>query len=394
MSADGGAGAAGIGLVLPCAGGAFPASSGVVMPKKILVATSGGDCPALNAVLRAFVKAATATPGWEVYGSLQSFNGLLDTPQRVIPLTRQTVSGIHVRGGTIIGTTKESGPFNWPVKRADGTVEYIDRSDDMVRLCRVGGFDAIVNIGGDGSQRMSLALFKKGLPVVGIPKTIDNDLCATDVTFGFQSAVDVATEAVDRLVSTAESHNRIQILELMGKHSGWITLHAAIAGGAEICLIPEIPYRIEKIKAWLDRRFEAGKRFAVVAVAEGAFPAGGAPSEEKKAHSNISEKMSGAAERFMAELKATGIEEGLRCTILGHVQRGGTPAAFDRVLGAQYGVKAFEMVAAGEFGRMVSWQDGQMTSVPLGEAVRALKTIDPNGELVRVARAVNVCFGD
>ncbi|MDR1281218.1 MAG: ATP-dependent 6-phosphofructokinase [Opitutaceae bacterium] len=364
------------------------------MPKKILVATSGGDCPALNAVLRAFVKAATNEPGWEVWASRQSFNGLLSVPQNLVPLTRQTVSGIHVKGGTIIGTTKESGPFNWPVRQPDGSVRYIDRSDDMVRLCQYGNFCAIVNIGGDGSQHMSQALFEKGLPLIGIPKTIDNDLDATDVTFGFQSAVDVATEAVDRLVSTAESHNRIHIVELMGKHSGWIALHAAIAGGAEVCLIPEIPYDIARIKAFLDRRFDGGKRFAVIAVAEGAMPRGGgtAPGEQK--HANLSVKPGGAAERFANELRATGIEEGIRFTILGHVQRGGPPGATDRILGSQYGVKAFDMIKAGEFGQMVSYQNGRMVSVPLAEAIKRLKTVDPESYLVEVARRINICFGD
>lgn len=363
------------------------------MPKKILIATSGGDCPGLNAVLRAFVKSATNEPGWEVWASRQSFTGLLSVPQNIVRLDRKAVSGIHVKGGTIIGTTKESGPFNWPVKQLDGTVKYIDRSDEMVRLCQFGDFRAIVNIGGDGSQRMSQALYEKGLPMIGIPKTIDNDLSATDVTFGFQSAVDVATEAVDRLVSTAESHNRIQILELMGKHSGWITLHAAIAGGAEICLIPEIPYDINKIADFLRKRFDGGKRFAVVAVAEGALPVGG-KAMGKKTHDNISVKLSGAAERFANELAAVGFEEGIRCTILGHVQRGGIPAAFDRVLGAQYGVKAFQMVKAGEVGRMVSYQNGKMVSVPLTEATRQTKTVDPDSELVHAAKSINICFGD
>ncbi|MDR0687462.1 MAG: 6-phosphofructokinase, partial [Prevotellaceae bacterium] len=204
--------------------------------KKILIATSGGDCPGLNAVIRSFVKRSSSHPEWEIWGSMRSFNGLLGQPQELKQLDRHTVSGIHVKGGTIIGTTKHGGPFNWPVKQPDGTVAYIDRSDEMIAMCREIGFNAVVNIGGDGSQAMSKRLFEKGLPIIGIPKTIDNDLGATDVTFGFQSAVDVAAEALDRLVSTAESHNRILILEVMGKFSGWIALHSGIAGGAEICL--------------------------------------------------------------------------------------------------------------------------------------------------------------
>ncbi|MDR2863756.1 MAG: ATP-dependent 6-phosphofructokinase [Puniceicoccales bacterium] len=363
------------------------------MPKKILIATSGGDCPGLNAVLRSFVKRASLEPEWEVWASLQSFNGLLSIPQRLIRLDKKVVSGIHVKGGTIIGTTKESGPFNWPVKQADGTLTYVDRSDEMIKICRYADFAAVVNIGGDGSQKMSQRLFEKGLPIIGIPKTIDNDLCATDLTFGFQSAVDVATEAVDRLVSTAESHNRIQILELMGKHSGWIALHAAIAGGAEICLIPEIPYDIAKIKRFLLERFAGEKPFAVVAIAEGAMPRGG-KAMGTKMHANISDKLAGAAERFASELKEAGIESSIRCTILGHVQRGGIPVAFDRVLGAQYGVKAFEMIKEGRFGHMVSYQNSEMTAVPFTEAIRQLKTVEPDSYLVHAAKSINICFGD
>jgi 6-phosphofructokinase 1 len=365
------------------------------MKKKVLIATSGGDCPGLNAVLRSFVKRATLDSEWEVWGSMQSFNGLLGDPQKLLRLDRQVVSGIHVKGGTILGTTKESGPFNWPVKHPNGNVTYIDRSDEMVQRCQEHGFDAIVNIGGDGSQKMSQRLYEKGLPIIGIPKTIDNDLDGTDVTFGFRSAVSVATDAMDRLVSTAESHNRIHVLELMGKHSGWITLHSAIAGGAEICLIPEIPYEIKKIKKFLDKRFAGGKGkcFAVVAVAEGAMPVGGVPMS-KKTHENISAKLSGAAERFMDELEKTGVEAGIRCTILGHVQRGGVPVPYDRMLASQYGVKAFEMVQAGQFGSIVVSRDSQMIAIPIADTIKKLKTVDPDSYLVHVAKSINICFGD
>ncbi|MDR0419027.1 MAG: ATP-dependent 6-phosphofructokinase [Prevotellaceae bacterium] len=361
--------------------------------KKILVATSGGDCPGLNAVLRSFVKRATLEPDWEVWGSMQSFNGLLGAPQRLKLLDRQAVSGIHVKGGTIIGTTKESGPFNWPAKQPDGSVTYIDRSDEMIQMCKDMDFEAVVNIGGDGSQAMSQRLYEKGLPIIGVPKTIDNDLSATDVTFGFQSAVDVATEAADRLVSTAESHNRILILELMGKHSGWITLHAAIAGGAEICLIPEIPYDVRKVKQFLGERFSEGKCFAVAVVAEGAMPKGGTYLGTKR-NEYLSVKLSGAAERFADELRGVGVEASIRCTILGHTQRGGSPVPYDRVLASQYGVKAFEMVKDGQFGHMVSYHNYNMVAVPLEEAISKLKTVDPSSYLVHTAKSINICFGD
>ncbi|MDR0415111.1 MAG: ATP-dependent 6-phosphofructokinase [Prevotellaceae bacterium] len=363
------------------------------MKKKVLVATSGGDCPGLNAVIRSLVKRASFHPEWEIWGSMRSFNGLLGQPQDLKLLDRKTVSGIHVKGGTIIGTTKRSGPFNWPVKQPDGTTSYVDRSDEMISMCREIGFNAVVNIGGDGSQAMSNRLFEKGLPVIGVPKTIDNDLGATDVTFGFQSAVDVATEALDRLVSTAESHNRILILEVMGKLSGWIALHSAIAGGAEICLIPEIPYDIARIKAFLDRRFENGKKFAVVIVAEGAMPKGG--SFLGKQESELSSvRLEGAAQRFAEELRMAGVETGIRSTILGHVQRGGSPVPYDRVLASQYGVKAFEMILEEKFGYMVSYQSPNVVSVPLAEAVSNPKLVNPNSNLVHVAKSINICFGD
>jgi 6-phosphofructokinase 1 len=363
--------------------------------KKILIATSGGDCPGLNAVLRSFVKRASmeTEPQWEVWGSMRSFNGLLGQPQELKLLDRKSVSGIHIKGGTIIGTTKRGGPFNWPVKQPDGTYKYIDRSDEMITMCREIGFDAIVNIGGDGSQTMSKRLFDKGLPIIGVPKTIDNDLGATDVTFGFQSAVDVATEALDRLVSTAESHNRILILEVMGKLSGWIALHSAIAGGAEICLIPEIPYDIDKIKSFLDSRFEGGKCFAVAIVAEGAIPKGGEHSGSQSNEMN-SVIPTGAAQYLADELKTAGVEAGIRCTILGHVQRGGTPVPYDRVLASQYGVKAFEMILDGKFGHMVAYQSPNVVAVPLEQAVSNPKLVDPTGNLVHVAKSINICFGD
>lgn len=361
--------------------------------KKVLIATSGGDCPALNAVIRSFVKRASVEGNWEVWGSMRSFNGLLGQPQDLRLLDAKAVSGIHEKGGTILGTTKRGGPFNWPIKQADGTYKYLDRSDEMIAMCREIGFDAVVNIGGDGSQTMSQRLFEKGLPIIGVPKTIDNDLSATDVTFGFQSAVDVATEALDRLVSTAESHNRILVLEVMGKLSGWIALHSAIAGGAEICLLPEIPYDIEKIRAFLEARFEAGKKFAVVVVAEGAMPKGGNYLGSKE-HEMSSVRLEGAAQRFVTELEGLNLETGIRYTILGHVQRGGKPVPYDRVLASQYGVKAFELVLEEKFGQMVSYQGAKITSVPIIDAIGKNKTVPVDDYLIHTAKSINICFGD
>jgi 6-phosphofructokinase 1 len=365
------------------------------MKKRVLVATGGGDCPGLNAVLRAFVKRAHQEREWEVLGSIQSFNGLMEEPTNIRVLDPKVVSGIHVRGGTIIGTTNKGGPFAWPVKKADGTWEAVDRSDEMIRKCQLLGIDAVVNIGGDGSQRISQKLFEKGLPVIGVPKTIDNDLAATDYTFGFQTAVQTATDALDKLVTTAESHNRILIMEVMGRDAGWIALSCAIAGGAEVCLIPEIPYSIDSIIRCMDDRFQRGKRFAVIVVSEGAKPLDGAVSGyagTEVGYENF--RLAGAAARLSSELKAAGIDLDIRETVLGHVQRGGSPVAYDRILASQFGVKAFEMVKNGEFGYMVAYRQPDIISVPLTEAVGHMKFVQNTDNLVQTARGINICMGD
>jgi 6-phosphofructokinase len=237
--------------------------------KRVLVLTGGGDCPGLNAVIRAIVKRASKEKDWEVIGSIQSFDGVLREPTEIVILDDKAVAGIHVRGGTIIGTTNKGGPFAWPIKNNDGSWETVDRSDEMIRKLQYIGIDAVISIGGDGSQKISQRLYEKGLNIIGVPKTIDNDLSTTDFTFGFQTAVQIATEAVDKLVTTAASHNRVLVLEVMGRDAGWIALHAAIGGGSEVCLIPEIPYNIEKVKKRLEKRYKKGKGNAIVVIAEG-----------------------------------------------------------------------------------------------------------------------------
>ena len=224
--------------------------------KRVLITTGGGDCPGLNAVIRAIVKRASQETDWEVLGSIQAFNGVLWEPQEIVRLTPEVVRGIHFRGGTIIETTNKGGPFTWPVKKNDGTWEVVDRSDEMIRRLEYMGVDCVINIGGDGSQRISQKLYEKGLNIIGVPKTIDNDLSMTDCTFGFQTAVQIATEAVDKLVTTAASHNRVFVLEVMGRDAGWIALNAAIAGGAEVCLLPEFPYDVNIVKKRPFKRFQ------------------------------------------------------------------------------------------------------------------------------------------
>jgi len=363
--------------------------------KRVLVATGGGDCPGLNAVLRAIVKRAAQEKDWEVLGSIQAFDGVLKEPTDVTILDEKAVSGIHVRGGTIIGTTNKGGPFAWPVKKPDGTFEYADRSDEMIRKLGYMGVDAVINIGGEGSQKISQALYEKGLNIIGVPKTIDNDLLATDFTFGFQTAVQVATEAVDKLVTTAQSHNRVLILEVMGRYAGWIALHAAVAGGAEVCLIPEIPYDINKVVQRLEQRFSRGKGFAIIVVAEGAKPIGGDVSGQKSeevGYGNL--RLMGAASRVMNEIKQTGFEADMRETVLGHLQRGGIPIAYDRILATEFGVKAFEMVLERQYGQMVAYRHPDIVAVPLSDVIGNEKLVSPDCTLIQTARGIGISFGD
>ena len=243
--------------------------------KRVMVLTGGGDCPGLNAVIRGIVKRASQENDWEVVGCIESFNGVLREPTEIEILDEKRVEGLQIQGGTIIGTTNKGGPFAWPVKNSDGTWTTVDRSDEMLRKLQYLGIDAVINIGGDGSQRISLGLYNKGLNIVGVPKTIDNDLSMTDYTFGFQTAVQICTDAIDKLVTTAASHNRVFIMEVMGRDAGWIALHSAIAGGADVCLIPEIPYDINRVKAKIEQRYNNRRGYCIIVVAEGALPKGG-----------------------------------------------------------------------------------------------------------------------
>ena len=365
------------------------------MKKRLLIATSGGDCPGLNAVIRAIVKRASFEHNWEVLGSIDAFNGILKDPMHIVELTPEKVAGIHIQGGTIIGTTNKGGPFNWPIKNPDGTWTTVDRSQDFLDRLRYQNIEALINIGGDGSQRISQQLFELGCPVIGVPKTIDNDLSATDFTFGFQTAVDIATDAVDKLVTTAASHHRILILEVMGRFAGWIALHSAIAGGAEVCLIPEIPYNIKNIMQAIDERIDRGHDFANIVIAEGARPVDGdmtfVESDEPGA---MKIKLGGAGLRLAQELKNAGCTIDIRVTILGHLQRGGTPNAFDRILASQFGVKAFELVLQQKWGSMVAYRHPGIVAVPLTEAIEKYNYIDLDSDLVATARGLGISLGD
>jgi 6-phosphofructokinase 1 len=363
--------------------------------KKLLVLTGGGDCPGLNAVIRAIVKRASQESDWEVYGSIEAYNGVLRDPQQIVRLDIAAVAGIHARGGTIIKTTTKGGPFSWPVKDSDGTWTEVDRSDEMLQILKDQGFEAVISIGGDGSQRISQALFEKGLNIVGVPKTIDNDLSATDYTFGFQTAVDIASDAVDKLVTTAESHHRLIILEVMGRNAGWIALHAAIAGGAEVCLIPEIPYDLKKVMARIERRYKNGQGFANIVIAEGAMAKDGTVvSRESDEIGYENARLGGVAQVLSRQLKGAGFEHDIREMVLGHLQRGGSPVAFDRILATMYGVRSMEMVLNGEFGKMVAFKNNSIVTVTLKEATEKYNCVDPNGQLVRTAKGVGINFGD
>ena len=361
--------------------------------KRALVLTGGGDCPGLNAVIRGIVKRAHYEKDWEIIGSIEAYNGVLNEPQEIIVLDSQTTSGIHVRGGTIIHTTNRGGPFAWPVHTKDGKVELVDRSDELLRRLEFLGVSAVISIGGDGSQKISQALYEKGLQIIGVPKTIDNDLDCTDFTFGFQTAVQIATEAVDKLVTTAASHNRVMILEVMGRDAGWIALHVAIAGGAEIALLPEFPYDINKVIQKIEARITKGKGFAIIVIAEGAKDQQGkvvckAPTEA--GYKN--RRLGGVGHRLEYEIRER-LNVDVRTTILGHVQRGGGPIAYDRILATMFGVSAFELVLAKKWGHMVAYKHPRVVAVPINKAIRRYNVIRKNDPLVHTANGLGISLG-
>lgn len=363
--------------------------------KKILLVTAGGDCPGLNSVIRSLVKSAYGVEGWEVWGSKRAFCGILEQPQDLVKLTLEMVAGIHVKGGTILQTTNKNEPFNYVVKNEDGTSEIKDRSDELISLLKAQNFYAVVIIGGDGSQTIAQKLYEKGLNVVGVPKTIDNDLNGTDLTFGFQTAVEVCTEAVDKLVSTAESHNRVIIAEVMGRDAGWIALSTAVASGAEIVLIPEIHYDInlilEKIRQRID---DKNIGFVIIIIAEGAKPKGGSTvARESDDIGYQNPLLGGVGYQLLREIKEH-LDCEVRVSVLGHIQRGGVPGAFDRVLAAQMGVKAFDLVREGNFGQMVSYNQSTLTSVSIKSAISIYNKIGLDNFLIKTARNIGICLGD
>lgn len=356
--------------------------------RRIGVLTGGGDAPGLNAVIRAVVKSA-ANCNCEVLGLEDSFDGLLELDRHRV-LTPNDVTGILRLGGTILGTKNSGNPFAYPRNTSGGVVDYSDR---CVEIFHKLGLEALVVIGGDGTLSIGYEFYKKGIPVVGVPKTIDNDIVETTNTFGFSTAVDFATEAIDRLHTTAEAHHRIMCVEVMGRYAGWIALHAGIAGGADVVLMPEIPYDLQKVAERIHARERWGARFHIVVVAEGAKPKGGTVAVVEHGRPGFAERLGGAAQRVAQELEdLTGKET--RTVVLGHLQRGGSPSSFDRVLATRFGAKAFEMVLQRQFGHTVASHPPDIVAVPLEKIVGRTKNVPVDSDVVRTARAVGISLGD
>ena len=355
---------------------------------RIGVLTGGGDAPGLNAVIRAVVKSA-CNHGCECIGLEDSFDGLVH-PDRTRVLTPRDVTGILRHGGTILGTSNSGDPFSYAADRAGGKQDYSARCVERFHELKL---EALVAIGGDGTLAIAYEFFRRGIPLVGVPKTIDNDIVGTNSTFGFDSAVSFATEAIDRLHVTAEAHHRVMVVEVMGRNAGWIALHAGVAGGADVILIPEIPYEHDRIVACIAERERFGARFSIVVVAEGAAPKRGEVSVVQPAREGRLARFGGLGARVAVALEElTGKD--VRSVVLGHLQRGGGPTSFDRVLATRFGGKAVELVMAGQFGQMVANRPPDIVSVPLEEVVGHTKQVPPDLDLVRTARALGISFGD
>ena len=351
------------------------------------IVNGGGDAPGLNPVIRAIVRSAIYEHGMRVIGIRNGFDGLI-WPEGAKEMTEDSVSGILPRGGTILGTTNRGNPFAY-MATEDGKEVVHDYSSLCMENARRLGIDAIIVIGGDGTQHIARDFSRKGVNIVGVPKTIDNDLDATEVTFGFDTALVVATESVDRLHTTAESHHRVMLIEVMGRDAGWIALHAGIAGGAHIILVPEIPFKFESVSDAIRARELRGKRFSLIVVAEGVKLPAVDPNGKP-----VPPAGPGNVANTIAFTLREMLHKEIRVTVLGHVQRGGSPTPFDRILGTRFGVAATDLVAKQQFGRMVCLKAGKMENVSLDEALEKMKYIDPCSEIVHAARAVGATFGD
>jgi ATP-dependent phosphofructokinase / diphosphate-dependent phosphofructokinase len=362
---------------------------------RIAISTGGGDAPGLNSVIRAATLAAVRR-GWEVVGIRDSFNGLMFPDHYpnggVFTLTRDYVRGIAHLGGTVLGSTNRGSPTSYPVQREDGSWEEVDRTDELVQLFRDAGIDALITIGGDGSLAIGRRLSDAGMRVIGVPKTIDNDLDKTDATFGFDTAVEIATESIDRLFTTATSHSRVFVVEVMGRYAGWIALNAGMAAGAHSILIPEIPFELAPVAEMILHRESRGARFAIVVVAEGARPKDGERSVVGKSFDQA-ERLGGIGQLVADELeKLTGKEA--RTMVLGHLLRGGTPTSLDRLLGLRFGAAAVRGLEDGHRGVMVALDPPNVNFVPLVSAINKMRTVPLDCDTIVSGRDLGVCFGD
>jgi 6-phosphofructokinase 1 len=358
--------------------------------KKIGILTGGGDAPGLNAVIRAAVKTAISVYDCEVYGIKDGYDGFLGE-DGIVPLGLQEVRGILPRGGTILGAANRGNPYARKVIR-DGREVTIDVSDEIVKGIKKLKLDALLVLGGDGTLHIAHELAEKGVPVIGVPKTIDNDIGGTEITFGFDTALNIATEALDRLHTTAESHHRAMVLELMGRDAGFIALQAGLSGGADVILIPEIPFKFESVMAKIRERADKGSKFSILAISEGAKPAGGTQTFSRIGDEIYVPRLGGIGQVVGEYIQKQGFES--RVTVLGHLQRGGTPTAFDRSLATRYGAAAVRLAARGGFDRMVALYSGRITDISLLEATAVPKRVKPEDDAVVTARNVGISFGD
>ena len=363
--------------------------------RRVAINTGGGDAPGLNAVIRAAVISGRRR-GWEMFGIRDGYNGLLEPEAYpgggVIPLSRESVRGITHLGGTILGTTNRGNPLEYPVVKPDGSVEVVDRSDEIIQGLAAHGIDAVVAIGGDGSLAIANALFEKGVNIVGVPKTIDNDLEETVVTFGYDSAISFAAECIDRLHSTAEAHDRVMVVEVMGRYAGWIAVGAGVAATADAILIPEIPFDLDIVAEKVLDRQRKGRDFSIIVVAEGAVPRSGERSIVGKALGQA-ERLGGIGLQVAAALEEK-TEKETRTVVLGHLLRGGGPTTRDRLLALRFGSAAIRSMAAGCFGCMVALDPPEVRSVPLSSAISRMKTVPLNSDLMLTARDLGISFGD
>ena len=359
--------------------------------QRIGLLTGGGDCPGLNAIIRAAVKTAANEYGWEVLGIEDGFEGLIK-PNKVRLLDITDVRGLLPRGGTILGSTNRANPFHYEV-RSNGAVQSLDVSTTVLQRVREYGIAVLLVVGGDGTMRIAQEFIHKGLHVVGVPKTIDNDLDGTEISVGFDTAVNTAMEALDKLHTTAESHHRVFVIELMGRHAGWIALAAGVAGGADVILLPEIPYDLDVVADKIRQRNDSGAKFSLVVVAEGSVPHGGEAVYQAERDPGGVSRLGGIGEMVAAQLRRI-CHADVRTTVLGHLQRGGSPSAFDRLLATRFGAMAVHLVAQGKVGHMVALHQGHIAAIPMSDAVSRQKQVPLDSDLVRAALGLNICLGN